>query len=137
MFVFLTNGFVHTTMFDFFFLLLTHSLTAPSQPPSAIAVVAMNSTSIRVSWAPPLLMSRNGIIQGYKIIYNIKDGISGVVRVIQGNTTHEQIISGLRKYTEYSVKLLAFTVGDGPLSSPYLVTTEQDGKYTVALNGRS
>ena len=82
-------------------------------------------------------MSRNGIIQGYKIIYNIKDGISGVVRVIQGNTTHEQIISGLRKYTEYSVKLLAFTVGDGPLSSPYLVTTEQDGKYTVALNGRS
>ena len=103
----------------------------PSQPPSSIVVKAVNSTCISVSWKLPPLRTRNGLVRGYKIFYNSTDGMSRVVRLIEGNMTRQLIVSGLRKYTEYSFQLLAFTFGDGPLSSRYVVTTDQDGEFAI------
>lgn len=39
------------------------------------------------------------------------------------------VISGLKKFTNYSIQLLAYTrVGDGILSKPTYCQTEEDGK---------
>jgi len=39
------------------------------------------------------------------------------------------IISGLKKYAVYSVKVLAFTIkGDGPVTKNISISTDEDGK---------
>ena len=39
------------------------------------------------------------------------------------------VITGLKKFTNYSLQVLAFTkVGDGVLTSPHYCQTEEDGK---------
>lgn len=38
------------------------------------------------------------------------------------------VLSGLRKYTNYSIQVMAFTrMGDGVLSNPSFCETEEDG----------
>ncbi|MGH0146160.1 UNVERIFIED_CONTAM: hypothetical protein FKN15_055317 [Acipenser sinensis] len=53
---------------------------APSAPPQAVTVVTVklsNNTSISVSWEPPPVESQNGIIQEYKLDFNMeKDLVS-------------------------------------------------------------
>lgn len=48
---------------------------------------------------------------------------------VKRTTSTETYLHGLFKYTNYSVKVLAYTgAGDGVLSSPKFCTTEEDGK---------
>ena len=58
------------TVFIFYLLIFT----APSGPPLNIAVTGITSTSVTVSWDPPI--EPNGKIMGYKVKYHEKD-ISG------------------------------------------------------------
>jgi len=94
-------------------------------------------------------MGRNGIIQGYKVTYHsvgewygkcclsslsllnchfdvLIDNDDQQTKIInQLRTT----ISGLRKFTNYSITALAYTgSGDGVRSSPVYCQTEEDGK---------
>lgn len=40
------------------------------------------------------------------------------------------VITGLRKFTNYSLQVLAFTkVGDGVFTVPHYCQTEEDGEY--------
>lgn len=44
------------------------------------------------------------------------------------------VITGLRKFTNYSLQVLAFTkVGDGVFTIPHYCQTEEDGKYLKYL----
>lgn len=44
------------------------------------------------------------------------------------------VITGLKKFTNYSLQVLAFTkIGDGVLASPVYCQTEEDGKLLFAL----
>ena len=53
------------------------------------------------------------------------DETSKDVKII---TTTETILNGLKKYTNYSMQMLAFTSGgDGVKSEPVTCHTEQDG----------
>lgn len=36
-------------------------------PPDDLRCVALSSTSLQVSWQPPLINHQNGLLQGYKI----------------------------------------------------------------------
>lgn len=48
---------------------------------------------------------------------------------VKRTTSTETYLHGLYKYTNYSIKVLAYTgAGDGVLSSPIYCTTEEDGK---------
>lgn len=50
----------------------------------------------------------------------------GEVKRTSSTDTH---LHGLYKYTNYSIKVLAFTgAGDGVLSQPKYCTTEEDGE---------
>ncbi len=50
-------------------------------------------------------------------------------------TTSETILHGLKKYTNYSMQILAFTsAGDGVKSEPVTCHTEQDGGGPIKTN---
>lgn len=94
-------------------------------------------------------MGRNGIIQGYKVTYHSVgewygkystpvtcqsncDTLTSLDNDDQQTKIINQLrttISGLRKFTNYSITALAYTgSGDGARSSPVYCQTEEDGK---------
>ncbi|XP_043473238.1 Down syndrome cell adhesion molecule-like protein Dscam2 isoform X4 [Leptopilina heterotoma] len=102
----------------------------PSTPPEDVRCAALTSQSLQVSWQPPPNSHSNGIIQGYKLYYEpiLTDMWRGVdemeVRKTNALTT---VLTGLRKYTNYSIQVLAFTrVGDGVLTRVAFCHTEED-----------
>ncbi|PFX13899.1 Down syndrome cell adhesion molecule-like protein Dscam2 [Stylophora pistillata] len=100
----------------------------PSRPPDGFTLNVTSSISIIASWQLPPKNSRNGIIRGFKLYYK-KKGSSGAGRMqsINNQATHNKVVTGLEKYTEYEFQVLAFTsVGDGPKSSVKISRTKED-----------
>ncbi|XP_066154117.1 cell adhesion molecule Dscam1 isoform X2 [Euwallacea fornicatus] len=101
---------------------------APTLPPENVQCSVLNAQSLHISWEPPLPVGRNGVIQGYKVTYHSVgewyDNDDQQTKIIsQLRTT----ISGLRKFTNYSMTVLAYTrSGDGVRSSPVYCQTEED-----------
>ncbi|XP_052364085.1 receptor-type tyrosine-protein phosphatase delta-like [Oncorhynchus keta] len=103
--------------------------TQPSAPPQEVTCSSPNSTSILVSWAPPLAEFQNGIITGYSIQYSVTE---------RDNRTSQQVsrippesspylLENLEKWTEYGITVRALTeAGEGPESLQLLVRTEED-----------
>ena len=106
----------------------------PSSSPQGVQASAKNSTSVSVSWAAVGNEQRNGIIKGYKVIYQaLPDGrnVTRFVNISDEDQGKEQDITlgDLVKFTNYSIRVLAFTVvGDGPPSEVKTVQTQQDSK---------
>ncbi|XP_062570430.1 cell adhesion molecule DSCAM-like isoform X2 [Saccostrea cucullata] len=100
----------------------------PSQPPQGVQATAINSRSIKVVWSPPPLFTLHGILQGYKIYYKpvrFDEDESDANAVVSSEL--EATITGLSKYTNYSLQVLAFTrKGEGVRCSPLFVLTQQD-----------
>ena len=86
----------------------------------------MTSTSIRLSWSPPPVNSRNGIITEYRI--NITEAITGTVITLTSTATSITAL-GLHPYYTYECIVSAFTVGIGPYSQAVQITTPQDGNH--------
>ncbi|XP_022645750.1 protein sidekick-like isoform X5 [Varroa destructor] len=103
----------------------------PSVSPSGLEGKATTSTTIVVSWQPLEKHYRNGDVLGYKISYRpLKQSSKPHVRSIDAGiekTAYSTTLTELRKYTTYSIQVLAFTsAGDGPLSHPVMATTFED-----------
>ena len=111
----------------------------PSEPPQAVAVTAVSSKSINVSWSPVSVQERNGIIKGYKVIYkalpNGKDKTKIVNITINDQDKRQTLTIGeLNEFTNYSIRVLAFTaVGDGLLSVAEVKQTLEDGKFKFGI----
>ncbi|XP_036828481.1 receptor-type tyrosine-protein phosphatase delta-like [Oncorhynchus mykiss] len=103
--------------------------TQPSAPPQEVTCSSPNSTSILVSWAPPLAEFQNGIITGYSIQYSVteRDNRTSqqVSRIPPGSSPY--LLENLEKWTEYGITVRALTeAGEGPESLQLLVRTEED-----------
>ena len=84
---------------------------------------AISSTSIILSWDPPLLHERNGIITNYTITLTL-DGSSTILTT----TTTTLTAVGLYPFTSYTFKVSASTnIGISPASSSVTETTLEDG----------
>ena len=110
----------------------------PGAPPDLVKAFAESSSSIRVAWQPPPENKQNGKITYYKIFYvPTKRSESEAVTVEIKADKREFIIDELRKWAEYKIWMLAGTqIGDGPISYPVIVKTDEDGtvvKITVKL----
>lgn len=111
------------------FLLLTHESnlyileTVPGQP-QLFQVTVISSTGVRLTWALP--SETNGIIRGFKLLYE-KAGNSSK-KNFPRKTTLSYLLNGLDKCTQYSFKILAYTISDGPYTSLIQKTTAEDGK---------
>ena len=87
-----------------------------------------SSTSILVTWNEVPADDRNGIITSYNITYKSQtENDNGNVQV-NGSVLQTEL-TNLKEYVKYNITVLATTVkGDGPVSDPIVVTTDQDSK---------
>ncbi|XP_033316759.1 Down syndrome cell adhesion molecule-like protein Dscam2 isoform X1 [Bombus vosnesenskii] len=102
----------------------------PSMPPEDVRCAALTSQSLQVSWQPPPNTHSNGIIQGYKLHYEpiLADMWRSVDEMeVRKTNVLTIILTGLRKYTNYTIQVLAFTrVGDGVPTTVTYCQTEED-----------
>lgn len=86
-------------------------IVAPTAAPTNIEVHQLNSTSVFLSWRPPLAEYQNGIIQSYLVVANSNDTYFEY-------TTQDAylLMDNLQPVVLYSCMIAAFTVGRGPFS---------------------
>ena len=111
----------------------------PGGPPQAVAIYAVSSTSVSVSWNPVTADDRNGIIKGYKVNYQALPNGEMVAKFSnissqQQNKTQTVTLDNLNEFTNYSLEVLAFTLfGDGPASAGRFVETLEDSKFYAGI----
>ncbi|XP_043091194.1 protein tyrosine phosphatase receptor type Db isoform X9 [Puntigrus tetrazona] len=114
--------------------------------PQEVTCISPSSTSLLLSWAPPLT-DENGGILGYSIRYVAVEREKDLVQKISDipSNCFRYRIEGLKKGTLYSVTVAAHTdTGQGPETLPILIRTEEDvpsapprGVDVVVLNATS
>lgn len=117
---------------------------APSRPPTNLTGDAPSSSSVRLSWKPVDEQHINGILRAYVIIYFVtqspEDTVQNISIPVTGGRRRRAIsnpsspsleLNGLKKFTGYTIQVLAYTVDYGVPSHEVNVTTGQDGNYAV------
>ena len=89
-----------------------------------------SSTSIMVTWQSPL--TPNGMIRGYQVNYFVTGG-NGATSVVDTNVTDSTVLTGLSIYTNYTIFVRAKTVTLGDNSISVMVSTNEDGKYSMCM----
>ena len=108
--------------------LLYVNLTEPYAPPANVRGHNISSTSISVHWDIVPVADQNGIIQTYTVKYKALPNDSPQAALVSAPTTQVNL-TGLTKYRNYSITVFASTAkGDGNVSEPIIVTTDEDGR---------
>ena len=103
-------------------MLLIHEV--PSGPPQSL-VSSVTSRTLTLSWSPPLLSHRNGVIISYLITCSSGGSIINSTRTSSTSLT----ITGLQPFTNYTCSVrAATTVGDGPAMMQDNLTSEESKK---------
>ena len=101
----------------------------PNSPPVNVRGHNMSSTSILVQWGSVPAENCNGIIISYTVTYKELPGGSTNSKVANAATT-QATLTGLKKYTNYSIVVSASTSkGDGNASDPITVITGEDSRF--------
>ena len=95
----------------------------PSHPRN-VTLQAKSSTSILVSWKEPAL--QNGEITNYIIYYRQQDDQETEAQVT--GSTFQRLLTGLRKFTTYYIKVRGKTTELGHASRLLNATTFEDRK---------
>lgn len=127
--------FASVTTFYFIYL-------APSSSPLSVSVATINSTSVNVSWSPPLAINQNGLILMYDVSYqgHIPDNRSATLQYqvitpsYPDSTRRYYVITNLEEYVMYTIIVTAINSnGTSPPSYPFDVTTNESGKWVIVL----
>lgn len=104
----------------------------PTTAPLNVETVALNSTSVKVSWDSCDPQQINGVNLGYKIFALNSVGETEMSVPPKTDWKDKQIgfLMDLEKYTDYEVTVACYTTpGNGPRSTPpSTVWTMEDGK---------
>ena len=88
-----------------------------------------SSTSIFVQWGSVPPDNQNGIILSYTVSYTALPGGSEQTKVVNA-PANETTLTGLNKFTNYSITVFASTSkGGGNVSKPIIVITDEDSKF--------
>ena len=104
--------------------------SAPSAPPEELVVPTVSSTSFVLSWSPPPTSQQNGIIREYTV--NITELQTGISIILNSTSTSVSVLS-LHPYYTYECVVSAYTVGSGPYSEVFTITTSEDGMLYFPL----
>lgn len=121
----------------------------PEGPPTSaatnVSVFALSSTRVQLSFIAPLHAARRSTL-AYRVVARPlsvgggqetrdrrslpeQDGLLIVTGSLVGKRVEKVQLGGLRKFTEYQVSVICFTLaGDGPSSDPVYVQTLEDCK---------
>ncbi|XP_055715988.1 cell adhesion molecule Dscam2 isoform X2 [Phlebotomus papatasi] len=100
----------------------------PEASPQNVTCFPAGSQSIRVTWQEPPPEFHGGIIQGYKILYRplVKQVELSSTTEVKRTSNMETHLHALYKATNYSIRVLAYTKGDGVPSDAKYCSTEED-----------
>ncbi|KAL5494002.1 hypothetical protein EMCRGX_G015270 [Ephydatia muelleri] len=98
---------------------------APNSPPANFRVLVLNSTAAQVTWSPPTTTQLNGRLRGYRLFYRPEGTPQDAMVTIDGGGAQSYIAGDLSPATAYVFSVLAFTLGDGPRSTPVVVVTRE------------
>ena len=106
------------------------SFIVPNVAPTISAYMSPNTTSVYLNWTEVTSLDLNGIFQGYKVLHRVTEQSANTeyaARVLYGNKT-ELLLTDLEMYTNYTLRVLAFTLsGDGFISDSVTVMTLDGG----------
>ena len=95
---------------------------APTAAPESVTTPSVTSSTITVQWGMVPCIHQNGPTTGYSVRYGEIGSGSTRNESVTGN---EEVISGLKTSTNYTVEVAAETsVGRGDYSEPIIVTTD-------------
>lgn len=98
---------------------------APASSPEELNVTTIASSSVSLTWSPPPVNLRNGIIREYKI--NVSEVETG--RELEFYSSTSAItISTLHPFYTYLCRVSAFTVEYGPYTEDLVFMTLEDGE---------
>ena len=101
----------------------------PSSAPPNITTLANSSTALDLLWQPVIVGDQNGIILGYRVSLFDADGSSLRNETVMNFNQLSYQFQGLEVWTNYSVKMCAFTSkGNGPYSARLPARTGEGGK---------
>ena len=107
---------------------LTCFLAEPNAPPTTVEGHTTTSTSIFVQWGDVPAAHQNGVILSYTVSYKAIHSNNPQTKVVNA-PTKQATLTGLNKYTNYSITVFASTAkGGGNVSNPFIVTTDEDSK---------
>ncbi|XP_076032140.1 cell adhesion molecule Dscam2-like isoform X4 [Oratosquilla oratoria] len=104
----------------------------PSSPPQAVKCSGGNVGSLQIQWGPPPPDAMNGPLQGYRLtLLRFQDDTASptddVEEITRMTTARQETVTGLRRFTNYTVTVAAFTgAGTGVASRDLVCTTKED-----------
>lgn len=103
----------------------------PSRPPQNLWTNNISSTALNITWNPVPTGFVHGILRGYRVLYKETNKPSAPFTKITVPPRVRNIeIKDLKKFTNYSIMVLAFTIkGDGAQSPTIKVSTDEDSEY--------
>ena len=105
------------------------TFTAPASAPLGVTAASVTSTGFLLTWSSPPLEDHNGVIRNYSITLR-ELGTGNVVQLVSQTTS--QVFDSLQPYYNYSIQVAAVTIAPGPPTSPFVITTLEDSKYTTS-----
>ena len=112
------------------FFLCGYYSSVPVGSPEITAATSVDPMTVQVSWNPPRLDEQNGIIIYYLVNITTTHPHAGesfqqTCTLLSCNITH------LHPYQTYHFAVSAVTIGPGPYSEIYTVTTLEAGKLLI------
>ena len=104
--------------------------SVPSRGPPSFSGYNLSSSVIDLSWSPIPNQYRQGILQGYAILWrNTSTALADWNRTTVDANTINTTIGNLSSYINYTFRIAGFTSqGDGNFSADIVVITGEDGK---------
>ena len=103
--------------------------SVPTGAPENVAATTLSSTSVLLTWNPPLPDLQNGIITTYFV--NVTELETGMASQLTVADATQLLINTLHPYYVYNFYISAATViGLGPYSPVFPIQTLEDGWYT-------
>ena len=110
-------------------------LQVPTQAPSNLSVSIVTSSVVKLTWIPPTIEHRNGIIRHYTSELYQKNSGSDMfyhVREVVGQSSPLHI-EDLHPFFDYQLRMAAHTVDIGPYSDLVSWRMPEDGKHFLKI----
>ena len=126
---------IHIQPLYYKYLYVVFLFIVPDTSVTNITAIAVNSSTITISWDEVVEEDRNGVITKYDVCVEGAGGACVIVVTVYAPDTQVSI-SGLINDTEYSIIIRAYTsAGAGPYSQRVLVTTlPRELYYSITIN---
>ena len=101
----------------------------PTGPPLNVSTLALNATSLFVTWKAPQDDLQNGIITSYSVqLFEVETSSTQIVNSVIGLSV---TVGGLHPNYMYRVQVAAVTTGTGPYSDISLVQLPVSSKFNT------